>query len=657
VLKRDAVAKVVLNNLYKHTQLQTTFGANMLALVDDVPRTLPLDAFIRHWVDHQIDVIVRRTAYRLKQAEDQIHLLRGYLKALDQLDAVIALIRASATVEVARDRPHGAAGHRRDPGHRHPQPAAAAPGGPGAAEDHRRARRAAALIADYTDILAKPERQRTIVSEELAEIVEKYGDDRRTRIEFFEGDMSVEDLIPEEDVVVTITRGGYAKRTKTDLYRSQRRGGKGVRGCGSCAARTSSSTSSRRRPTTGCSSSPTSAGSIGPRATSCPRAVATPRVSTSPTCWPSSPARRSPRCLAIKDYEQAPYLVLATRAGLVKKTRLAEYDSPRSGGLIAVNLRDDDVLVGAGFAAPEDDLLLVSRLGQSVRFRADDDQLRPMGRATSGVTGMRFKADDVLLAMSVVQPATEPDVFVVFENGLAKRTPVTEYRVQGRGGTGIQVAKLSDKGGHLVGALTVTRRGRGHGRHGEGQDRALPGRRGPAYRALDDGREVRDARPPVTRLSPLPVTPSRAPRRTMAYRLTRTDRRPPVGRSTHDEYAAHPRHRPASRRVGWCRWERRERCREFGCRWRGWRGWRGGEWRGWRGAGARFRPGASRWRALRSPAPSTPSGGAAGAVGRGASRPVVSDEDVVPAVVRRRSRARRRDDGALDDSVRHERLQ
>jgi DNA gyrase subunit A len=455
VLKRDAVAKVVLNNLYKHTQLQTTFGANMLALVDDVPRTLPLDAFIRHWVDHQIDVIQRRTAYRLKQAEERIHLLRGFLLALDALDAVIALIRASATVEVARD------GLVQLLGVDEAQASAIL---------SLQLRRLAALerqkileehdelqerIDDYTDILAKPARQRTIVSTELAEIVDKYGDDRRTRIEFFEGDMSVEDLIPEEDVVVTITRGGYAKRTRTDLYRSQRRGGKGVRG-----AQLRSEDVVEHFFTTTTHHWLLFFTNLGrvyrAKAYELPEGGRDAKGQHVANLLAFQPGEQIAQVLAIRDYASTPYLVLATRSGLVKKTRLVEYDSPRTGGLIAVNLREDDVLVGAGLAAPEDDLLLVSRKGQSVRFQADDERLRPMGRATSGVTGMRFKPGDRLLVMSVVQAGTEPDVFVVFENGLAKRTPVSEYRLQGRGGTGIQVAKLSDKGGDLVGALTVT---------------------------------------------------------------------------------------------------------------------------------------------------------------------------------------------------------
>ncbi len=455
VLRRDAIPKVVLNNLYKHTQLQTTFGANMLALVDGVPRTLPLTSFIRYWVEHQIDVIVRRTQYRLRQAQERMHILRALLKALDQLDEVIALIRRSHTVEVARDglmelldidevqaraildmqlRRLAALERQR------------------IIDDHAELAR---RIEDYTDILARPERQRTIVSDELAEIVERYGDERRTRIEFFEGDMSAEDLIPEEDVVVTITRGGYSKRTKTDLYRSQRRGGKGVKG-----AQLRSEDVVEHFFTTTTHNWLLFFTDLGrvyrAKAYELPEGGRDAKGQHVANLLAFQPGEQIAQVLAIEDYSSAPYLVLATRNGLVKKTRLSEYDSPRTGGLIAVNLREDDVLVGAGLASPEDDLLLVSRKGQSVRFRADDESLRPMGRATSGVTGMRFKDSDHLLAMSVVQAGSEPDVFVVFENGLAKRTPIGEYRLQGRGGTGIQVARVSDRGGDLVGALTVS---------------------------------------------------------------------------------------------------------------------------------------------------------------------------------------------------------
>ena len=454
-LKRDAVAKVVLNNLYKHTQLQTTFGANMLALVDDVPRTLPLSAFIRHWVEHQIEVIVRRTTFRLRKAEADIHILRGLLKALDQLDEVIALIRRSQTVEIARDglvelleideiqanailnmqlRRLAALERQR------------------LIEAHDELQ---AMIDEYNAILASPERQRSIVSEELQEIVDRYGDERRTSIVPFDGDMSMEDLIPEEDVVVTITHGGYAKRTRVDSYRSQRRGGKGVRGAqlrGEDVVEHFFTTTTHHWLLFF-----TNLGRVyRTKAYELPESGRDAKGQHVANLLAFQPGERIAQVLAIHDYESAPYLVLATKSGLVKKTRLQDYDSPRSGGLIAINLRDGDELVGAGLASAVDDLLLVSRKGQPVRFTATDGALRPMGRSTSGVTGMKFRGDDHLLSMSVVRDGEEPDVFVVFENGLAKRTKVAEYRLQGRGGLGIQVAKVSDKGGDLVGALTVS---------------------------------------------------------------------------------------------------------------------------------------------------------------------------------------------------------
>ena len=454
VLKRDAVAKVVLNNLYKHTQLQTNFGANMLALVDGVPRTLPLDAFIRHWVEHQIEVIVRRTTFRLRKAEADIHILRGLLKALDALDEVIALIRRSPTVDEAKaglidllaiDEVQALAilnmQLRR----------LAALERQKIIDEHDRLE---AMILDYQDILARPERQRSIVSDELAEIVEKYGDERRSKIEFHDGDMSMEDLIPEEDVVVTITRGGYAKRTKVDLYRSQRRGGSGVRGAqlrGDDIVEHFGATTSHHWLLFF-----TNLGRVyRAKAYELPDAGRDAKGQHVANLLAFQPGEQIAQVLDIRDYEAAPYLVLATSNGLVKKTRLAEYDSPRSGGLIAINLRDGDELVGAGLASSTDDLLLVSRKGQSVRFHADDATLRPMGRATSGVTGMRFRDSDSLLAMSVILDGEDPDVFVVFENGLAKRTAASEWTVKGRGILGVAVAKFSEKGGDLVGALTV----------------------------------------------------------------------------------------------------------------------------------------------------------------------------------------------------------
>jgi DNA gyrase subunit A len=452
VLKRDAVAKVVLNNLYKHTQLQDTFGCNMLALVDGVPRTLRLDEFVSNYVAHQIDVIVRRTRFRLKKKEERAHILRGYLKALDALDEVIALIRRSDTVDVARS---------------------------GLIEllaiDEVQAnaildmqlRRLAALerqkiideaaeiereIAELNAILASPERQRTIVSEELAEVGDKFGDERRTRIVAAEGEMRAEDFIAQEDVVVTITRGGYAKRTKVDLYRSQRRGGKGVRG----AALKQDDIVEHFFTTTTHDWLLffTDRGRVyRAKAYELPESGRDARGQHVANLLEFEPDEKIAQVLDLRDYEQAPYLVLATRSGKVKKTRLPEYDSNRSRGLIAINLVEDDELIGAELVSADDDLLLVSRKGMSVRFTADDDQLRPMGRATAGVTGMRFRSGDSLLSMSVVRD--DAFVFTLTDGGYAKRTPVAEYRVQGRGGLGIKAMKLVDERGALSGALVV----------------------------------------------------------------------------------------------------------------------------------------------------------------------------------------------------------
>lgn len=454
VLKRDAVAKVVLNNLFKHTQLQTTFGANMLALVDGVPRTLPVDAFIRHWVDHQVDVIQRRTAYRLRKAEERIHILRGYLKALDALDDVIALIRRSQTVDAARaglmelleiDELQAQAildmQLRR----------LAALERQKIIDEHDELDR---MIKDYESILATPARQRELVSEELAEIVRKFGDERRTEILPFDGDMSMEDLIPEEDVVVSITRGGYAKRTRVDAYRSQKRGGKGVRGAalrGEDMVDHFFTTTSHHWLLFF-----TNLGRVyRAKAYELPDAGRDSKGQHVANVLAFQPGEEIAQVLAIRDYQSAEYLLLATKGGLVKKTRLGEYDSPRSGGLIAINLREGDELVGVGLVGERDDLLLVSRKGQSVRFHADDATLRPMGRATSGVTGMKFRGDDSLLSMSVIEEGTDPDVFVVFETGLAKRSKASEWNVKGRAILGVAVARLSEKGGDLVGALTV----------------------------------------------------------------------------------------------------------------------------------------------------------------------------------------------------------
>jgi DNA gyrase subunit A len=451
-LKRDAVAKVVLNNLYKHTQLQDTFGVNMLALVDGVPRTLSVAEMVRHYVAHQIDVIVRRTRFRLRKAEERAHILRGLLKAIDRIDEVIALIRASESADAARvglmqllDIDEVQATAILDMQLRRLA----------ALERQRLQDEYDALmveIAEYQQILASEDLQREIVSTELGEIVDKYGDDRRSRIIAYEGDLSTEDLIANEEVVVTISRTGYAKRTKSDLYRSQRRGGKGVQG----AALKQDDIVEHFFVTTTHHWILffTNKGRVyRAKAHELPETTRAARGQHVANLLAFQPDERIASVMAIPDYHAAPYLVLATKRGLVKKTALTEFDSNRSGGVIAINLRDDDELISAALVAPEDDLLLVSAGAQSIRFHATDESLRPMGRATSGVIGMRFGAGDELLAMEVVRQGI--DVLVATEGGYAKRTRVDEYPVQGRGGKGVITAKIVSKRGRLVGALSV----------------------------------------------------------------------------------------------------------------------------------------------------------------------------------------------------------
>ncbi|QIS16945.1 DNA gyrase subunit A [Nocardia terpenica] len=451
-VKRDAIAKVVLNNLYKHTQLQTSFGANMLSIVDGVPRTLRLDQMIRLYVTHQLDVIVRRTRYRLRKAEERAHILRGLVKALDALDEVIALIRRSADTETART------GLMRLLDIDEIQATAIL---------DMQLRRLSALerqkivdelakieleIADLKDILAKPERQRAIVRDELKEIADKYGDDRRTRIIAADGEVNDEDLIAREDVVVTITETGYAKRTKTDLYRSQKRGGKGVQGAGlkqDDLVKHFFVTSTHDWLLFF-----TNLGRVyRAKAYELPEANRTARGQHVANLLAFQPDEKIAQVIQIKSYEDAPYLVLATRNGLVKKSRLTDFDSNRSGGIAAVNLRDRDELVGAALCSADDDLLLVSAHGQSIRFSADDEVLRPMGRATSGVQGMRFNAADELLSLNVVRSDTY--LLVATAGGYAKRTAIEEYTAQGRGGKGVLTIQYDEKRGSLVGALIV----------------------------------------------------------------------------------------------------------------------------------------------------------------------------------------------------------
>lgn len=451
-LKRDAIPRVVLNNLYKHSQLQTSFGANMLSIVDGVPRTLRLDQMLRYYVKHQIEVIVRRTQYRLDEAEKRAHILRGLVKALDALDEVIALIRRSQTVDIAREGLIDLLDIDEIQAN---------------AILEMQLRRLAALerqkiidalaeieetIADLKDILARPERQRDIVRGELEEIVEKFGDERRTKIVAASGDVSEEDLIARENVVVTITSTGYAKRTKVDSYRSQRRGGKGVRGA-------ELKQDDVVRHFFVCSTHDTilfftNFGRVYRlRAFELPEASRTARGQHVANLLEFQPGEQIAQVIQIQSYEDAPYLVLATSHGRVKKSRLTDYDSPRSGGLIAINLNEGDRLVGAQLCTAEDDLLLVSEEGQAMRFTADDEVLRPMGRATAGVKGMRFREDDQLLALTVVQE--DAYLFVATSGGYGKRTKMEEYPAKGRGGLGVVTFKYDKKRGKLIGALTV----------------------------------------------------------------------------------------------------------------------------------------------------------------------------------------------------------
>ncbi len=462
VLKRDAVPKGVLHNLHKHSQLQQTFGANMLALVDGVPRTLSLDAFIRHWVNHQLEVIERRTRYLKREAEERDHILQGLLKAMDAIDEVIRLIRSSQGREDARpklmefldiDQVQAdailsmqlvrLANMERQK----------------IIDEHEELMR---KIADYNDILAKPERQRTIVGDELDEIVAKYGDERRTKILPYSGEMNVEDLIAEENVVVTVTHSGFIKRTKANEYRAQHRGGKGIKGA---KLREDDVVDHFFLTSThNWLLFFTNKGRVYRiKAYELPEGSRDSKGQHVANLLQFGPDETIQTVLSIPNYEVAKYLVLATRTGKVKKTALAEYDSPRQGGLIAVRLAADeetgeptDELIGAALCNAADDIILVSKQGMSLKFAADNDQLRPMGRQTAGVQGMKFRGDDELLAMDVVPEDSKQDLLVVTNEGFAKRTAISEYRLQGRNGFGVKAVQLAEGRGSLVGALIVS---------------------------------------------------------------------------------------------------------------------------------------------------------------------------------------------------------
>ncbi|CAN2228624.1 GyrA Type IIA topoisomerase (DNA gyrase/topo II, topoisomerase IV), A subunit [Candidatus Nanopelagicaceae bacterium] len=457
VLQSSAIPKVILNNLYKQTQLQDTFGANMLALVDGVPRTLRLDEFIKYYIEHQVEVIVRRTKFRLVEKEKRAHILKGYLKALDALDAVIALIRASKTPEEARtglmkllDVDEIQANAILDMQLRRIA----------ALERQKINDEYEGLMADIIElnaILASESKQREIIKTELTDLIAKYGDERRTQLVASEGDFSAEDLIPDQDVVVTITRGGYSKRTSADLYKSQRRGGRGVKG----AALKQDDVVDHFfvASTHDWLLFFTNQGRVyRAKVHELPDAGRDARGQHVANLMAFKPEEQIAQVLSFKDYNAAPFLVLATKGGLVKKTPLTEYDSPRTGGLIAISLKPGDEVVSAALVRNDDELLLVSKKGMSLRFVTDDESLRSMGRSTSGVIGMKFRADDELLTMARVdsQSTQGAFVFTATDGGYGKKTPIEEYRLQGRGGIGIKAAKIDENSrGSLVSALVL----------------------------------------------------------------------------------------------------------------------------------------------------------------------------------------------------------
>ncbi|MEI6041257.1 MAG: DNA gyrase subunit A [Actinomycetes bacterium] len=456
VLRNDATPKVILNNLYKHTQLQDSFGANMLALVDGVPRTLRIDEFIKYYIEHQVEVIVRRTKYRLQEREKRAHILLGYLKALDALDAVIALIRASTTTEEARtglmkllEVDELQANAILD----------------------MQLRRIAALerqkindeydglmaeIVELTGILASEAKQREIIKTELQELTAKYGNERRTQIIAGDSDLSVEDLIPDQSVVVTITKTGYTKRTKADLYRAQKRGGKGVKG----AALKQDDLVEHFfvASTHDWLLFFTNKGRVyRAKVHELPDAGRDARGQHVANLLAFKPDETIAQVIAVSNYESHPFLVIATRGGIVKKSPLIEYDSPRSGGLIAINLKEGDEVVSAALVSEKDEILLVSKNGMSLRFTANEESIRAMGRSTSGVIGMKFRDKDQLLTMAAItEVSTQKYVLTATDGGFAKRTPLEEYRPQGRGGIGVKAAKIDEGSrGVLVGAMIV----------------------------------------------------------------------------------------------------------------------------------------------------------------------------------------------------------
>jgi DNA gyrase subunit A len=450
-VRRDAVPQVVLNQLYKHTQLQDTFGVISLALVDGVPRVLGIAEMLSHYVTHQITVVVRRTRFELRKAQERAHILEGLLVALDHLDDVIALIRAAESAEAARGQLMERYGLSE---------------AQATAILDMQLRRLAALerqriqdeyaelqtrIAELRGILEDPSKVRGIIKEEILDIKRRFADPRRTEIRPEEGELSIEDLIAAEPVVVTVTRTGYVKRVPLGDYRAQGRGGRGVRGANlreDDIVQFLFITNTHHWVLFF-----TNKGRVyRVKVHELPEASRNSRGTYIANIPGASfqPDEKIAAVLDLDDYDSGRFLVLGTRNGMVKKTALAEYDSPRMG-LAAINLRDDDELIGVKLTSGQDDLMFVSRKAMAVRFR--ESEVRAMGRQTSGVTAMKLRGDDKVLSMEVVR--SNADLLVVTDAGFGKRTPLEQYQRKGRGIQGVKTAELTEARGFLAGAMVV----------------------------------------------------------------------------------------------------------------------------------------------------------------------------------------------------------
>jgi DNA gyrase subunit A len=448
-LKRGANPHVVLNQLYKHTQLQDNFGVIMLALVDGVPRTLNLAEVIGHYVDHQVDVVTRRTRYQKRKAEERDHIVQGLLIALDHLDEVIRIIRGSQDAEQARTKlmtkfklSETQANHILDMPLRRLTRLARRE----LEEEHKK------LLADikyYESLLKSPKKLRGVIKDELLEIRKRYADPRRSKLKADEGEMGVEDLIAEEDVVITVSRAGYVKRLGIDTFRRQGRGGRGVRGQNlkeeDVVANVFTTTTHHWLLFF------TTKGRVyRVKVHEIPDTTRTARglyAANLPGVAISGDERIS-AVIDLKEYEDGRYLLFATRKGMVKKTPLSEYDSPRTG-LIAINLKADDELIDVKLTDGKDDVILVSRSGQAIRFK--ETTARPMGRGTAGVIGMRLAADDEVIELGVASQGEE--LISVTEQGYGKRSKLADYPTKGRGGKGVIGHQLTSKTGRLAGAF------------------------------------------------------------------------------------------------------------------------------------------------------------------------------------------------------------